>query len=568
MSLAASPEPTALVELLNEAAAAVRALLADARAALRPGLTDASGALDRARADEHQHAVHGLAWWATYSETVTQVAAWAQALAAQGALTEVEVRLAGLLVAEYVAQLAGGLPMNQGEVVRPAHLGVTAAQVLHRLPESLRARLDAGAGDAEKQALADLLVRRQGSGTFEASGLDPEFEMLRDQFHTFSERQIRPHAHKWHLADDLIPLDLVHNLADLGVFGLTIPAEYGGSGFGKVAMCIVSEELSRGYIGVGSLPTRSEIAGELILSAGTAAQKQAWLPGLARGEVLPTAVFTEPGAGSDLAGLRTRAQRRDDVYYVTGAKTWITHASRADLMTLLVRTDSASTGHRGISILLAPKQRGDEVAMFRDPGLQGGEIPVIGYRGMREYELGFEDFAVDAANLLGGVEGLGFAQLMATFESARIQTAARAVGVAQCALDLGLTYALGRRQFDRALIQFPRVANKLVMMAAEIMAVRRLTYFAASRKDEGRRCDLEAGMAKLLGARVAWAAADNALQIHGGNGFAVEYPVSRLLADARILNIFEGAGEIQAQVIGRRILEEAPSNSGREEPHT
>jgi (2S)-methylsuccinyl-CoA dehydrogenase len=207
-------------------------------------------------------------------------------------------------------------------------------------------------------------------------------------------------------------------------------------------------------------------------------------------------------------------------------------------------------------MLLAEKPRGSEGDPFPAPGMSGGEIHVLGYRGMKEYEIGFDGYRVPGANLLGGVEGLGFKQLMATFESARIQTAARAVGVAQCALELGLKYALDRRQFGTDIFNFPRVANKLAMMAAEIMAARQIAYFAARRKDSGKRCDLEAGMAKLLAARVAWAAADNALQIHGGNGFALEYPISRVLCDARILNIFEGAGEIQAQVIGRRLLEE------------
>jgi (2S)-methylsuccinyl-CoA dehydrogenase len=187
--------------------------------------------------------------------------------------------------------------------------------------------------------------------------------------------------------------------------------------------------------------------------------------------------------------------------------------------------------------------------------MTGGEIEVLGYRGMKEYELGFDGFRVPAANLLGGVEGQGFRQLMATFESARIQTAARAIGVAQSALELGLRYARERHQFGKPLIAFPRVSGKLAMMAAEIMVARQLTYFAAREKDAGRRCDLEAGMAKLLAARVAWACADNALQIHGGNGFALEYPISRVLCDARILSIFEGAAEIQAQVIARRLLE-------------
>jgi (2S)-methylsuccinyl-CoA dehydrogenase len=224
-------------------------------------------------------------------------------------------------------------------------------------------------------------------------------------------------------------------------------------------------------------------------------------------------------------------------------------------MTLLVRTDPASRDHRGLSMLLAEKPRGTNENPFPAKGMSGGEIEVLGYRGMKEYEIGFDDFEVPAANLLGEKEGQGFYQLMTTFESARIQTAARAIGVAQSALDLGMRYALERKQFGRPIAHFPRVANKLVMMAVEIMIARQLTYFAAREKDEGRRCDLEAGMAKLLAARVAWASADNAVQIHGGNGFALEYPVSRVLCDARILNIFEGAAEIQAHVIARRLLE-------------
>jgi (2S)-methylsuccinyl-CoA dehydrogenase len=284
-------------------------------------------------------------------------------------------------------------------------------------------------------------------------------------------------------------------------------------------------------------------------------QKAKWLPKIGSGEILPTAVFTEPNTGSDLGSLRTRAVRHGDVYKVTGNKTWITHPVRADVMTLLVRTDPDEAGYRGLSMFLAEKPRGTDADPFPAKGMSGGEIEVLGYRGMKEYEIRFEDFEVRAENLLGGIEGQGFKQLMQTFEAARIQTAARAVGVAQNALDLGLKYAKDRNQFGQPIIAFPRIADKLALMAAEVMAARLLTLFSAREKDAGRRCDLEAGMAKLLGARVAWAAADNALQIHGGNGFALEYPISRVLCDARILNIFEGAAEIQAQVIARRLLE-------------
>ncbi len=371
----------------------------------------------------------------------------------------------------------------------------------------------------------------------------------------FADKQVVPYAQDWHRKNDYIPLEVIAALAEMGVFGLTIPESYGGLGLGKVSMCVVSEELSRGYIGVGSLGTRSEIAAELILVGGTDAQKEKYLPKIASGEILPTAVFTEPNTGSDLASLRTRAIREGDKYLIKGNKTWITHPVRADLMTLLTRTNPDEPGYKGLSMFLAEKPRGSDDDPFPAKGMSGGEIEVLGYRGMKEYEIAFDGFEVPASQLLGGVEGQGFKQLMETFESARIQTAARAVGVAQCAFELGLRYAKERVQFGKTLINFPRVADKLAMMAVEIHIARQITYFAGRAKDEGRRCDLEAGMAKLLGARVAWAAADNALQIHGGNGFALEYPISRVLCDARILNIFEGAAEIQAQVIARRLLE-------------
>jgi (2S)-methylsuccinyl-CoA dehydrogenase len=206
-------------------------------------------------------------------------------------------------------------------------------------------------------------------------------------------------------------------------------------------------------------------------------------------------------------------------------------------------------------MLLAEKPRGTDDNPFPAAGMFGTEIEVLGYRGMKEYEIGFDGFEVAADGLLGGVEGLGFKQLMQTFEAARIQTAARAIGVAQAAMDEAIRYAESRVQFGHKLVHFPRVADKIAMMAVEIMIARQITYHAAREKDKGRRCDLEAGMAKLLAARVAWSAADNAVQIHGGNGFALEYPASRLLCDARILSIFEGAAEIQAQVIGRRLLD-------------
>ena len=486
------------------------------------------------------------------------MAGWAKTLEAEGRLGEMEQLLLQIACGEYLAQMAGGIAMSQVEIVRPADLGLDAAALAAFRTPAVETLIAHGNGDAARARLVALIIESEGAATFGATGLDDDYEMIRDQFRRFAEERVVPHAHGWHLRDELIPIDIVEEMGALGVFGLTIPEEYGGAGLSKTAMCVVSEELSRGYIGVGSLGTRSEIAAELILGGGTEAQKAEWLPRIASAEVLPTAVFTEPNTGSDLGSLRTRATRDGDSYRITGNKTWITHAARTDLMTMLVRTDPATSDHTGLSMLLAAKPRGTDTDPFPAPGMTGGEIEVLGYRGMKEYELAFDGFAVPAANLLGGIEGRGFKQLMQTFESARIQTAARAIGVAQCALELALRYAQDRHQFGKPLVAFPRVYGKLAVMAAEIMLARQLTYFAAREKDAGHRCDLEAGMAKLLAARVAWACADNALQIHGGNGFALEYPVSRVLCDARILSIFEGAAEIQAQVIARRLLERRP----------
>jgi (2S)-methylsuccinyl-CoA dehydrogenase len=432
-------------------------------------------------------------------------------------------------------------------------MGLSAAAVERRMAGPLGEFFTAG-NEQRRARLTELMGSRHDA-TIGDCGLDETLTAIRDQMRKFADSEVVPHAQEWHRSNRYIPLDIIVQMSDLGVFGLTIPEAYGGLGLGKESMCVVSEELARGYIGVGSLGTRSEIAAELILSGGTEGQKNEWLPKLASGEVLPTAVFTEPNTGSDLASLRTRAVREGDTYRVSGNKTWITHPVRADLMTLLVRTNPQEPGHRGLSMLLAAKPRGTDENPFPATGMSGTEIEVLGYRGMKEYEIAFDGFEVPAANLLGGVEGFGFKQLMQTFESARIQTAARAIGVAQAAMEQALSYAQQRQQFGQPIINFPRVSDKLAMMATEIMIARQLTYFAARQKDSGRRCDLEAGMAKLLAARVAWAAADNAVQIHGGNGFALEFPVSRLLCDARILSIFEGAAEIQAQVIARRLLD-------------
>ena len=533
---------------------AVEALYGEALASVRARVSK-DNKLSAELIEADQHAAHGLSWFATYKQGLSELVHYAERLSAEGAYGETEQLLTRIGFAEFLAQVFGGIPMSQGEIVRLSDFGLSCEQIAaHRCDAMTRLVLE-GNTPANRARLAELIDHHEAAETIGATGLDDTLEAIRSEMRKFAADNVTPFAQEWHAKNQYIPLDVITGLADLGVFGLTIPEEFGGSGMGKIAMCVVSEELSRAYIGVGSLGTRSEIAGELILVGGTQAQKEKYLPKIASGEILPTAVFTEPNNGSDLAGLRTRAVLDGGVYKVTGNKTWITHPVRADLMTLLVRTNPNEKGYKGLSMLLAEKPRGTDETPFPAKGMTGGEIEVLGYRGMKEFEIGFDNFEVPAENLLGGVEGNGFKQLMETFELARIQTAARALGVAQCALDLGLRYAKERVQFGKPLFSFPRVFGKIVSMAVEIHIARQITYFAAREKDEGKRCDLEAGMAKLLGARVAWAAADNALQIHGGNGFALEYPVSRVLCDARILNIFEGAAEIQAQVIARRLLE-------------
>ncbi|WP_298967570.1 acyl-CoA dehydrogenase family protein [uncultured Methylobacterium sp.] len=553
---AISPAPTDLVTLAGEAALAAKALAADAARRVRASVLSPEGRLSAERLEAEQHAAHGLAWLATYAEAIDQFAAYAGRLAEAGRLGETETLLVRIGLGEYLDQIFSGIPMSQGETVRPTtSLGLSAQEVARHRTGAVETLIAEGNTAGNRAALVRRIRDGQGSATVGDSGLDEDMEAIRSEMRRFGQAEVAPHAQDWHRENAYIPLEIIAQMAELGVFGLTIPEEYGGMGLPKISMCVVSEELSRAYIGVGSLGTRSEIAAELILCGGTEEQKSRFLPKIASGDILPTAVFTEPNTGSDLASLRTRATRDGEVWRISGNKTWITHPVRADLMTVLVRTKPEEPGHKGLSLLLGEKPRGTDADPFPVAGLSGGEIEVLGYRGMKEYELAFDGFEVPAENLLGGVEGKGFAQLMQTFESARIQTAARAIGVAQSALDLGLRYGEERIQFGKPLVVFPRVADKLAMMAVEIAIARQITYFAAREKDEGKRCDLEAGMAKLLAARVAWAAADNALQIHGGNGFALEYPVSRVLCDARILSIFEGAAEIQAQVIARRLLE-------------
>jgi (2S)-methylsuccinyl-CoA dehydrogenase len=540
-----------LIQHLRTAATAAREFAAEARRVVAQRCAP-QGRPEPALLQKNQRALHGLAWVASTVETVACAAAWGERLVAAGKLGVGEELVLTVGAGEYLAQLASGIPMSQNEIFRPAEVELGEAAVALASHAGARWLITQGAKPETRRALVDHL---RSGGTITETAFEDDLDTIRDQFRRFADKEITPKAHAWHLADQLIPDEVVAQLGELGVFGVSIPTEYGGMGLGKRAMCIVTEELSRAWIAAGSLGTRSEIAAELIMCGGTPAQKEEWLPKIASGEILPTAVFTEPDTGSDLGSLRTRATPiAGGGWRIDGNKTWITHASRSDLMTLLARTEPGSKDHNGLSMFLAPKPRGNKDEAFPAAGMSGGEIPVLGYRGMKEYDIAFEDFPVAEEGLLGGVRGQGFRQLMQTFEGARIQTAARAVGVAWRAFELAWRYANDRKQFGAPIIEFPRVGDKLAMMVAETVLVRELSHFAAEEKDKGLRCDVEAGMAKLLAARVAWSNADTGLQIHGGNGYALEFEISRVLCDARILNIFEGAAEIQAQVIGRGLL--------------
>ncbi|MCO5091221.1 acyl-CoA dehydrogenase family protein [Bosea sp. (in: a-proteobacteria)] len=544
-------EPRDLAGLLRRACDAASRYLSEARLTVA-GRVMAGERIDSQALDREQRAVHGLAWIATLVTALDKSAVWAERLVERDGLRAAEMLALKIGFGEYLAQLVAGLPMSQNEIVRPAELGLDAAAARLASEDAVALLLRAG-NTADNRAA--LIARLHAGESIDEQSGDETLDLIRDQFRRFVDERIVPDAQRWHLDNALIPDEIVAQMGELGVFGLSIDADHGGLGLGKVAMCIVTEELSRGWIAAGSLGTRSEIAGELIGLVGTEDQKREWLPKIASGEVLPTAVFTEPDTGSDLGRLTAQGRRdADGNWRIHGSKTWITHASRSDLMTILVRTIPEERGHAGLSMLLAPKPRGTEAEPFPAEGMSGSEIEVLGYRGMREYVLAFDGFEVPAEGLLGGREGDGFRQLMRTFESARIQTAARAVGVARRAFELGFDYAFNRRQFGRPIAAFPRVSDKLALMAAEGLIARELTYFAAHEKDKGKRCDVEAGMAKLLAARVAWSNADTSLQIHGGNGYALEFEISRVLCDARILNIFEGAGEIQAHVVARGLL--------------
>ncbi|MBI4640429.1 MAG: acyl-CoA dehydrogenase family protein [Candidatus Tectomicrobia bacterium] len=383
--------------------------------------------------------------------------------------------------------------------------------------------------------------------------LTEEQEVIRQEVRRFAEQEVIPIADPLYREQQEIPTDLIKKMAELGYFGAIFPPEYGGSGMDYVSMAIITEELSRGWLSVGSVMTRSLITGTLILANGTEEQKKRFLPGLAKGEILSAAAFTEPEAGSDAASAKLQAKRDGDGYRLTGAKTWCTFANKAHILTVLARTNpDPASRHRGLSLFLVEKEPGDQ---FMPPSIAGTPIPTVGYYGMKSFSLSFEDCYVPKANLIGEEENKGFYQLMASYESARIQTAARGVGVAQAAFEAALKYSKERVQFGQPISNFQAIRFKLADMAIEIEAARQLLYYVCSLKNKGIRCDLEAGMAKIFSSEMAERVTAEAMQVFGGYGYSTELPLHRYWRDARVLRIFEGTNEIQRDVIARRLLE-------------
>jgi (2S)-methylsuccinyl-CoA dehydrogenase len=382
----------------------------------------------------------------------------------------------------------------------------------------------------------------------------PEHEFIRRSVREFVEAEVKPIANDLDRENKEIPEKILKQMAELGYFGVIFPVEDGGMGLDYISMAIVTEELSRGWLSVGSVMTRNIITGTLISANGTPEQKKKFLPPIARGEIFTAAAFTEPDSGSDTASFKTRAVKDGDGYLIKGSKMWCTFANRAHMLTVMTRTDpDISKKHKGLSLILFEKEPGDD---FMPPTLTGSPIPTIGYHGMRSYALQFDDAFAPKANLIGGVEGRGFYQLMASYEAARIQTAARGVGVAQAAFECAVKYAKDRKQFGQPIGDFQVIRHKLAHMAVEIEAARQLCYFAAAEKDTGKRCDYEAGLAKAFAAEMAERVTREAMQVHGGYGYSMEFEAQRFWRDARVLSIFEGTSEIQYEVIGRRIMEQ------------
>jgi (2S)-methylsuccinyl-CoA dehydrogenase len=533
------PAAAAAVDCAAEVVAAATSHLA------REATVD--GRISVAMLDDHQVLAYDLAHTASAVEAARVMLAYAE----HG---EVESLLARAFVADAVADLGAKL------VGREAVWGVDSSLLAdalpfveaHRTPEFL-------------ESVAATL-ERSGTGP---SHLPDDFQLAAETFHRFAEDKIRPVAEHVHRTNADIPEDVISGLAEIGGFGLSVPEEYGGYAAGGEAdylgMVVATEELSWGSLGVGgSLITRPEILTRAIVTGGTDEQKQRWLPRIATGALMVGVMVTEPDFGSDVAGVGTTATALEGGYVINGVKTWATFAGRANALMLLARTDpDRSKTHRGLSLFVVEKDAvpGHAFALSQPAGgkLEGRAIDTLGYRGMHSYEVSFSDWFVPAANLVGEAGGLGkgFYLQMEGFENGRLQTAARAVGLMQAAFEAGLAYAQQRHVFGKPVFDYQLSRVKLARMAALIAAGRQFSYDVARRMGRGEGT-LSASMVKAYVCRSAEWVTREAMQLHGGMGYAEEFPVSRYFVDARVLSIFEGADEtLCLRVIARRLAEQA-----------
>jgi len=529
------------------AAVASLASLVDAAVANLARASERDGRISVALLDEHQVVAYDLAHAAS-------AVAGSRVMLDYAEHGELEARLAYVYIADAFADVVGRLVgREQGWGVDPATLAPAHDFVARsRGPEAL-------------EALADALPR---AGTGPAH-LPDEFDMVRDTFHRFAQDLIRPVAERIHRENADIPEEIISGMAEIGGFGLSVPEEYGGFAAGGdsdyLAMCVATEELSWGSLGAGgALITRPEILTRAIVKGGTEEQKHTWLPAIASGERVVGVMVTEPDYGSDVAGVKVTATPADGGYLLNGVKTWCTFAGRADTLMVLARTDpDRSLGHRGLSVLVVDKPAAPGHHFAFDDGrggsMEGRAIDTLGYRGMHSYEVAFADWFVPATNLIGldGGLGKGFYLQMEGFENGRLQTAARAVGVMQAAFEAALGYAQERSVFGRPVFEYQLTKAKLAKMAALICAGRQFSYAVARKMARGEG-SLEASMVKAYVCRAAEWVTREALQIHGGMGYAEEFPVSRYFVDARVLSIFEGADEtLCLRVIARRLTEQA-----------
>lgn len=383
--------------------------------------------------------------------------------------------------------------------------------------------------------------------------LTPELQALQQRLRRLAEAQISPSAHELHLRGEQIPDAVLEGIVAEGVFRVPFRPEIGGLGLGAMGMVIATEELGRAWFAAGALPARNWMAALMLDKFGTADQKRRWLPGVISGRLQCAHSATEPDAGSDAANIQVRATRQGDGWRIDGLKRWCTHANRADLILTFCRTGDGGSKHDGISLLVVEKPRGED---FLPPTLTAQRIETIGYHGMKTYALTFKEHVVPAANLLGGEEGKGFRQLMACYEMVRLQFAFRCIGLAQAAFEASVDYAKTRIQFGKPIGQFQLIRAKLADMATQVETARQLGYAVASKYDAGGRLDLEAGMAKLFASEMAQRVCQEAMQVHGGNSMALDFPVNRFWRDSSLCTVGEGTSEIQREIIARRILGE------------